>query len=664
MNKRRKKTVADEILSWYRERNKWTEATWKPEFKSGKGGFPRSFWESYSAFANTDGGVIIVGVNKDGVPEGIETAEKYRDDFSNILSSGTKCSEVLSGADDIAIVELDGKAVLAVRVQPASVAQKPVYLDGKPMCCYVRVGEGDRLCKADEVSRMLRDKDVVTQQYSADAEIIPDSSPGDLDVQTLLDYRKSLTENRRHHPWADLDDASLLMKLGAYRMDRKTGKYGLTLAGLLMFGRAETIRELHPIFRLDYFELDGSEKALTGRRWVDRITSDGTWEPNLYQFFFKVLPRLTSDLKRPFQLGVKLTRRDDSSAYEAVREALANAVIHADYREPGGVKVTKQPNGLLLENAGTLLMREEEVYAGGKSLCRNKNIQNMFKLIGIVEDAGSGVDVLMNGWSENFLCVPKLQEDRKALKVVWQLPYLAMLDKNVMLVQQEFLGYEKYARLSSAEKILLLMIPCDEYVSNQELRLFIPRLHSVDLGRMLSHLREEGYIQSKGRSNATRYGLVDRLSKLIKSLGDTLPPVEHLEKKSVSVVNPEKSSVVNEASSVVNPEKSSVVNVDSSVVTHAEKMAQELHLPDELCKALEAFRKKQRHHPEETDNMILALCEGRYISLTQMSVLLDRGAYTLRHNSLAPLIRHGRLSRLHAEKTHKDQAYTTSVPSE
>lgn len=56
-----------------------------------------------------------------------------------------------------------------------------------------------------------------------------------------------------------------------------------------------------------------------------------------------------------------------------------------------------------------------------------------------------------------------------------------------MYMQQEFLGYEKYARLMAEEKIVLMMIPADGYMSNQDLRVYVPRLHPVDLGKLLVH---------------------------------------------------------------------------------------------------------------------------------------------------------------------------------
>ncbi|MBR3943896.1 MAG: ATP-binding protein, partial [Akkermansia sp.] len=135
MSKGSKKSVSDIVKSWYRDRNKWTEATWALEFKSGKNGFPKTLWETYSAFANTSGGIIIVGVDNTGALEDIKTAEKYREDFSNILSSGTKCNNILCNEEDIAIVELSGREVLAIRVKAATVAQKPVCLDGNPTKC-------------------------------------------------------------------------------------------------------------------------------------------------------------------------------------------------------------------------------------------------------------------------------------------------------------------------------------------------------------------------------------------------------------------------------------------------------------------------------------------------------------------------------------------------
>ena len=636
MSKGSNNSVSDIVKSWYRDRNRWTEATWTLEFKSGKNGFPKTLWETYSAFANTNGGIIVVGVDNNGVLEGIKTVEKYREEFSNMLSSGTKCNTILCSEEDIAIVELVGREVLAIRVKAAAVAQKPVYLDGNPTKCYVRVGEGDRRCTAEEISRMLRDKDVVTCQYSADADIIPNSGPEDLDPETLQQYRTDLRSSRRQHPWAALDDDALLTKLGAYRKDRKTGEVGLTLAGLLMFGRSETIKELHPIFCIDYFEQDGNEKTSSRKRWVDRITNDGTWEANLYQFFHKVLPRLTDDLKRPFQLGVDLKRKDDSTAYEAIREALANAIIHADYRSPGGVKITKLPSGLILENSGKLLMSKEEVYAGGNSLCRNKNMQTMFKLVGIVEEAGSGVDVLMRGWSENFLCLPYVNEDLTANKVIWSLPYLAMLQKNVLLAQQEFLGYEKYGHLSTQEKILLLMIPHDKFVSNQELRVYLSSIHAVDLGKILSHLRDEGYLQSKGRSNATKYRLSDKLAERIKLL-DNVP---------LATAN-----VGSNVGSNVRPEAYSQV-------------AKDLDLPVELMEEIELYRQSNKNPRHLTDSLILHICTHRQVTMLQLSILLNRETEPLRRDFVAPLVRHKKLRFTEESKHSSGQSYTTAVNDE
>lgn len=645
-------SVRQEIENIYGDVNLWTEATGCLEFKRGEGGLPKNLWETYSSFGNTDGGIIVVGVENDGTVVGLANAEELRRDFVNLLSNGTKCSVVLCREGDIEIVELAGKQVLGIRVHEARLSEKPVFLDGKVGKCYIRRMEGDAQCDAAELERMLRDRDVLTKTYEADAKIIAGSGPEDLDPQTIMLYRGALRETRENHPWSVLSDEELLIKIGAYRTDRNTGERGLTLAGLLMFGRTETIKELHPLFKIDYFEYDGSEQVGVQSRWADRITADGTWEANLYRFFLRVLPRLTADLKRPFQLGKGERRRDDSVAHDAVREALANAIIHADYREPGGIRIDKSPSGLRMTNAGTLLMSKEEVFKGGLSLCRNRILQNMFKLVGIVEEAGSGIDILVKGWVEQFLSLPKLEEDKHVPQVVWELPYLAMAQREILNAQREYLGYERYARLSTHEKLLLLIVPWERFVSNRDLRIYLPMLHTTDVGRMLTHLRNEGYIQSEGHSNATRYRLSTNLAKVLRGIQPEFNSVSVPEKNTTQ--RPEKGNQ-RHLPPWENPGPDGAVQQVHPSMT----MEEQLELPLDLRIKLENYRRGVRHNREITDKMVLDVCRNRNLTLTQLSVLLNRSTASLRKDCISSLLRHGKLRYTEESKTNKNQAYTT-----
>ena len=81
-----------------------------------------------------------------------------------------------------------------------------------------------------------------------------------------------------------------------------------------------------------------------GVRWVDRLTMDGTWSGNVYDFYRLVYRRLVRDLRVPFRLRGG-QRIDDTPVHEALREALANALSHADYWGSGGVVVLKEPDG-------------------------------------------------------------------------------------------------------------------------------------------------------------------------------------------------------------------------------------------------------------------------------------------------------------------------------
>jgi len=188
-------------------------------------------------------------------------------------------------------------------------------------------------------------------------------------------------------------------RFGQYISNSAFGK----LAGLLMFGREESIREAIPSYHVDYREKLSDDPAV---RWSDRLTLDGTWAGNLYQFYLKTAQRLFSDLKLPFELDTDLFRKGETSVHEAIREALVNALIHADYRGQGGVIVERYRDHFDFSNPGSLLVGLDQLFQGNVSECRNKSLQTMFMLIGGAEKAGSGIDRMRKGWESQHWRYP------------------------------------------------------------------------------------------------------------------------------------------------------------------------------------------------------------------------------------------------------------------
>lgn len=133
------------------------------EFKSARGGFPGSFWETYSAFANTNGGTIILGVQKkdgkflfDGLSE--ETALKHKKIFWDNAHNRGKVSVCLPHEQDVEVKEIDGAYLLVCHIPRAEYNMRPVYLTTNPIGnTYRRNHEGDYQCTDAEVRRMFAD---------------------------------------------------------------------------------------------------------------------------------------------------------------------------------------------------------------------------------------------------------------------------------------------------------------------------------------------------------------------------------------------------------------------------------------------------------------------------------------------------------------------------
>lgn len=235
----------------------------------------------------------------------------------------------------------------------------------------------------------------------------------DIDIPTLERYRRMFLTLHPEHQWNSSDDKTFLINFGGYTRDRRTGQEGLTMAGLLMFGKGLPVRERFDNLRMDYID---KSNLIGNQRYSDRLTYDGTWENNLFNFIRIVIPKLTRDLPRPFNMD-GVIRTDDTMQAKAIREAATNMIIHSDFMLNGILKVEKYDDRFVLTNPGLLKLPLEQIYKGGESKARNQRMQNMFRMIGYGENLGSGFPLILNAWNEKHWLKPELQEQLELMQV-------------------------------------------------------------------------------------------------------------------------------------------------------------------------------------------------------------------------------------------------------
>lgn len=390
-----------ELLTTYKENSLL-------EIKSARGGLPNSLWESYSAFANSEGGIIVLGVKenaKDGslYVEGLDDVHKLMKDFWNMVNNRQKVScNILT--DSMAVLDkIEGKDVIVIRVPRAERTSRPVYVGSDPRTgTYRRNFEGDYHCSIDEVSLMIRDSALVTD----DNKLLTDIDVSVFCPDTVKSYRNIFKLIRQNHLWNKEDDAMFLRRIGAVREDKDTGKFHPTVAGLLMFGYEYEITAVFPNYFLDY-----QENRTNGiyARWTDRITSQsGDWSGNVFDFLLRVIPKLQADLKVPFMFkGNHLD--EDTPLHKTVREATVNMLANADFYGRRGVVVQKGVDGFRFANPGSMRVSLTEAIQDSASDPRNGVMMKMLAMVKYGERAGSGLQGIFKTWQSVYHCAPKLE---------------------------------------------------------------------------------------------------------------------------------------------------------------------------------------------------------------------------------------------------------------
>lgn len=638
--------------------------------RDGKGKLPGDFWPTYSSFANTYGGTILLGIKEDKNGfhlVGVADVTKVRTDLFNDLNNQQKVSSNLLSDKSVSEIVLDGKTIVRIDVPRAVRQQKPVHLTPNPFAgnTFRRLNESDVSLSDDEVRRMLSER----VDDSRDSRVLGSFNFDDLSMDTFRSYRQVFANRDPDHPWNAKDDREFLRSIGGWRRDRETDATGLTVAGLVMFGTIQSIQDEFPNFMLDYQE---RPEAKTENRWIDRLTLDGKWSGNLYDFYRRVYLKLTAEIKVPFALE-DAERQDETIVHTALREALANALVHSDFTERASILIVKRPDMFGFRNPGLMRIAVDVALKGGESDCRNRTLAQMFRFVGVGEQAGSGIPKIMQGWESQHWKPPLLHETTIPFnQTLLELRMADLFPAETVEGLRRVFG-PKFDGLTHVARVALSLAASEGTVNHSRL-CSMSTDHPVELSRTLHGLVQDGYLETSGTGRGVVYFLP----------GQSIPSPEDIFPNAVSVgVSGARSSNVgslstNLGSSSLHSEGGSLHNGNNrgseGYLTHENlplPMIDNLDkLEDTIRHDLQALavepRTKRRIERIVMEGVLQDVCKGHFLTLNALSALLERNPESLRNQYLSPMVKDGRIKMAFPKTpTHEQQAYCTasSIPN-
>lgn len=399
------------------------------EYKAAENGLPKSFWETYSAFANTNGGVIILGYDerdKMNPKKGFKNPQPIYDQLLNDANNPNKVSFNLLTDDDILISPIaDSKrSLIIVNIREAPYSVKPVHIGKDIGKSYIRLGEGDRLVTKQQLKYLLS-----SSHDDIDSQILPKFDIDDINLETVERYRSFLILQDKKYK--DLSTEDLLINIGAYKKDRNgDGAYKLTSGGLLFFGKYNSITDRFPHFQLDYFEKDSNLNP----RWIDRVSTGDASFPdlNMFDFLLIVMDKLSSTVKEPFILDENSKTRIPfkKDLEESLREALVNSLMHAYYDADFPIKITALPDYYEFKNPGNMRVTIDEFIKGNSSVTRNPTISTLLRKIGFSEKAGSGGQKIFDVAARHNLILPTIQSPFDSTTIIiWKVDFKHNINK-------------------------------------------------------------------------------------------------------------------------------------------------------------------------------------------------------------------------------------------
>ncbi len=337
-----------------------------------------------SAFANTNGGKLLIGIDDKGKVLGLKNAKKLLEDLPNKIKNRLFITPLVN------LETKDDKEIITIEILPSSF---PVFYEGK---IFIRSGSTVQELTGIELSSFLLEKTGQTwDKLPCDAE------EDDLDEETIYRFI-TLAENRLPLIKGLKDKKLLLQKLKLYTKDGK-----LTRGALMLFGKDPQYFYPSAYARIGRFKSDV--------QILDTVEVRG----NLFQQLDGIVNAIKKHISVRFDISVKdlkleeLARKDIwEYPLEALREAVINALIHRDYLGTAPIQIKIYDDKITIWNLGKLLppLTVEQLKQHHSGYHRNPLIATVFYYAGLIENWGSGTLRIIQLCKEQGLPEPEFTD--------------------------------------------------------------------------------------------------------------------------------------------------------------------------------------------------------------------------------------------------------------
>jgi ATP-dependent DNA helicase RecG len=353
------------------------------EFKKSVGEW-KEIVETVSAFSNTRGGEILVGMLNSGKVIGVKVGKDTIEDLTNKIVSNTDPKVY----PKILVEKTKGKSIIVIEVKES--AEKLVLAFGRP---YKRVGKSTVRMSKDEYENTILEKHKEKLQF--DTQICKSATWKDLDKEKVKQFLRTAKAERNFDVNPNVSLKEAIERLGLVGADK------LLNTALLLFGKNP--QKFFPQVRIRCARFKGTE----GLDYIDMKILEGT------------IPELRENAMKFVMQYIKhgvffdANRRYDKWEYplRAVEEALNNALGHRDYFSNAEIHLSIYDDRLEVWNPGELLppLRPEDLKKEHKSIPRNKFLADKLFLIKYIEEWGRGTNRIVDEMKENKLSEPEFK---------------------------------------------------------------------------------------------------------------------------------------------------------------------------------------------------------------------------------------------------------------